>query len=235
MKKTIIISIFGFLALSVVAVGGFWLGASTQKKAVAPRVEGSGDALAQKKEERSPVHDLSGVIKEIKSSSIVLESQNAEGESSQVEVVIGKETQTLVNIKSDQKDVAAAQAKMKEESAPLNEKLVENEKKIIACPNSLVSSMPTGFSPEANAVPMNDSSETPECAVLRKEHQDLVNELNDIYLKYFKDYKTIEPAKVSDFKVGDRVLVKAKKTEAGTIEDLFGKSKVEASRVESWR
>jgi hypothetical protein len=232
MKKNIIISIAALVVLSGVAAGSYWLGASSRRGAVGAQKQEQAEV---KSLEAPKLYDIRGIIKSVNKDSIVLEDDSESREFREREAVIVIETEMVVNVRKSEQEIADSQRKMEEESKPFNEKMVINEKKILDCPNSLVASVPAGFNPGTPPPSGQKAEETPECKILREEHQELVEKLNDIYLKYFQEFDIIKPAKIGDFKVGDKVSIRSKAVSGGGFESLVGKERFEAGSIQSWR
>jgi hypothetical protein len=233
MKKTLILSAIGILVLVSVAGTAFYVGLSMR----GPVASTNGSQKTAEKEKALPltINNLNGEVVEVRSSSLVVKDSGENVEFSEREVKVSDLTKFLINIKKSQTAKEESDKKMAEESAAFNEQLAVNEKKILACPNALVSSVPSGVV-AAETVPASDKKveESAECKSLREEHTMLVGKLNDIYLKYFKDYETTKDVSLKDVRVGDRVVIYSKDLTSGK-ENIAGKKSFEAGSVEIWR
>jgi hypothetical protein len=202
-KKVIVMFLLSFLVLLALVVS-FFLGGAWKKKDIEIKADDNAKEKWFCQNEYEVPSGFSGEVKSVlKGELVILEDTGTENKVERV-VLISKDTKISIKKKRSEAELATGQKLIQEQSASLQDKLKENEKVFINCPSIAPMNIPLVVSSSTNIAPPDSSNESEECKRIKKEHQELVDQLNDIYLKNGLEYETLPASDTSDVRVGDK-------------------------------
>lgn len=203
-KKLIVMFLLPFLVL-LALVASFFFGGALKKKEIEIKADDNAKEKWFCQNEYKVPSGFSGQVKSVlKEELVILEDTGTENKVERV-VLISKDTKISIKKKKSEMELATGQKLIQEQSASLQDKLKENEKVFISCPSAIPMNIPLVVSSSTDITLPDSSSESEECKRIKKEHQELVDQLNDIYLKNGLEYETSVVSDTGSIMVGDKV------------------------------